>query len=141
VCCRVLWTDQVAVITLPTEIDITNAGRIREELLMVINQGPEIMVADLGKTLFCDSAGVSALVRAFRRATSSGTKMRLVVGGLAVERVLTLTGVDRLIEVYPSVGAALGSPRLPEPPDAGIYPPCGAELMLAISVGGYRFDA
>jgi anti-sigma B factor antagonist len=110
VCCRVLWSDQTVVVTLPGEVDITNADAIREELLSVINQGAEIMIADMSKTRFCDSAGVSTLVRAFRRATSSGTKMRLAVGGLAVERVLTLTGVDRLIEVYPSVGAALGSP-------------------------------
>ncbi|HEY1623565.1 MAG TPA: STAS domain-containing protein [Streptosporangiaceae bacterium] len=105
-----LWSDQTVVVTLPGEVDITNADAIREELLSVINQGAEIMIADMSKTRFCDSAGVSTLVRAFRRATSSGTKMRLAVGGLAVERVLTLTGVDRLIEVYPSVGAALGSP-------------------------------
>jgi anti-sigma B factor antagonist len=109
VCCTVLWSDRVAVVTMPDEIDITNADAIREELLSVINQGADIMVADLSKTRFCDSTGVSSLVRAFRRATSNGTKMRLVVGGLAVERVLALTGVDRLIEVYPSVRAALGS--------------------------------
>jgi anti-sigma B factor antagonist len=105
----VQWTDQVAVVKLPAEIDITNADGIREELLAVVNRGAEVMVADMGDTTFCDSAGVSALVRAFRRASSSGTKMRLVVGGQAVERVLTLTGVDRLIEVYPSVDAAVGS--------------------------------
>ena len=103
-------------VTLPEEIDITIADTVREELLSVINQGAEIMIADLGKTRFCDSTGVSTLVRAFRRATSNGTKMRLVVGGLAVERVLTLTGVDRLIEIYPSVGAALGSPGSPASP-------------------------
>lgn len=108
-CCTVLWADQVAVVTLPDEIDITNADAIREELLSVINQGADVLVADLSKTRFCDSAGISTLVRAFRRATSNGTKMRLVVCGVAVERVLTLTGVDRLIEVYPSVRAALGS--------------------------------
>jgi anti-sigma B factor antagonist len=110
VCCRVLWTGRVAVATLPADIDITNADTVREELLSVINQGAEVLVADLSKTRFCDSAGVSALVRAFRRATSNGTKMRLVVDGPGVERVLALTGVDRLIEVYPTVGAALGSP-------------------------------
>jgi anti-sigma B factor antagonist len=109
VCCKVLWADRVAVVTLPDEIDVTNADAIREELLTVINQGADIMVADMSKTRFCDSAGVSTLVRAFRRATSNGTKMRLVVGGQGVERVLELTGVDRLIEVYPSVRAALGS--------------------------------
>jgi anti-sigma B factor antagonist len=107
--CQVQWTDQVAVVRLPAEIDITNADGIREELLAVVNRGAEVLVADMSQTTFCDSAGVSALVRAFRRATSSGTKMRLVVGGLAVERVLTLTGVDRLIEVYPSVAEAVGS--------------------------------
>jgi anti-sigma B factor antagonist len=116
VCCRVLWTDRAAVATLPDEIDVTNADTIREELLSVINQGAEILVADLGRTRFCDSTGVSALVRAFRRATSSGTKMRLVVDSPGVERVLALTGVDRLIEVYPTVGAALGSPASPASP-------------------------
>jgi anti-sigma B factor antagonist len=113
VTCRVLWADRVAVVTLPEEIDITNADAIREELLAVINKGAEIMVADLGSTRFCDSAGVSTLVRAFRRATSNSTKMRLVVASPAVARVLTLTGVDRLIEIYPNVASALGSPGLP----------------------------
>jgi anti-sigma B factor antagonist len=113
---RVLWTDRVAVVTLPEEIDITNADAIREELLAVINQGAEIMIADLGRTRFCDSAGVSTLVRAFRRATSNSTKMRLVVASQAVARVLTLTGVDRLIEIYPNVALALGSPRAPGSP-------------------------
>jgi anti-sigma B factor antagonist len=110
VCCRVLWGDRVAVVTLPSEIDVTNADAVGGELISVIDQGAEVMVGDMGTTLFCDSAGLSALVRAFRRATSSGAKMRLVTGGPAVARVLSLTGVDQLIEVYPSVGAALGSP-------------------------------
>ena len=100
----------VPVLTAPEEIDITNAGELETALLRSARRGPGGFVVDLTRTRFCDSAGVSTLVRAFRRATSSGTKMRLVVGGLAVQRVLTLTGVDRLIEVYPSVRAALGSP-------------------------------
>jgi len=116
VCCTVQWTDQTVVVTLPAEIDITNADAIREELLSAINQGADIMIADLSGTRFCDSAGVSTLVRAFRRATSSATKMRLVVGGLAVERVLALTGVDRLIEIYPTVATALGSLGVPPTP-------------------------
>jgi anti-sigma B factor antagonist len=107
--CRVLWTGEIAVVALPVEIDITNSDDVREDLLTVVNQGADVMIADMSRTKFCDSSGVSALVRAFRRATSSGTKMRLVVAGRAVDRVLTLTGVDRLIEIYPTVAAALGS--------------------------------
>lgn len=107
--CTVLWSDQVAVAKLPPEIDISIADAVCDELLAVMNQGPVALVADMSKTTFCDSAGVRALVRTFRRATESSTKMRLVVGTLAVERVLQITGVDRLIETYPNVAAALGS--------------------------------
>ena len=99
---RVLWIGQVAVVTLPAEIDVTNADAIREELLAVLNQGAVLLVADMSKTDFCDSSGVSALVRAFRHAATSATALRLVVTTPAVLRVLSITGVDRLVDVYPA---------------------------------------
>jgi anti-sigma B factor antagonist len=106
----VLWIGQVAVVTLPAEIDVTNADMVREELLGVLNQGAILLIADLSNTSFCDSAGVSALVRTFRRATTSTSAIRLVVGTPAVERVLSITGVDRLVETFPSVAASLAGP-------------------------------
>ena len=108
--CPVLWIGQVAVVTLPEEIDVTNADAIREDLLSVMNQGALLLIADLSKTNFCESAGVSALVRTFRRASTGASDMRLVVSTPAVQRVLSITGVDRLIDVYPSVAASLASP-------------------------------
>jgi anti-sigma B factor antagonist len=105
----VLWIGQVAVVTLPAEIDVTNADAVQDNLLSVVNQGASLLVADMSTTDFCDSAGVSALVRVFRR-TSTGTgAMRLVVSTPAVRRVLSITGVDRLVDVYPSVAASLAS--------------------------------
>jgi anti-sigma B factor antagonist len=105
-----LWIGQAAVVTPPVEIDITNAGQVREELLSVINEGAVLLIVDLSKTTFCDSAGVGALVRTFRRASASGGEMRLVVGTLAVQRVLAVTGIDRLLDIYPCVTAALAGP-------------------------------
>ena len=107
----VLWIGQVAVVTLPVEIDVTNADAIGEELLAVLNQGASLLVADMSTTIFCDSSGVSALVRVFRRAASSGQAMRLAVSTPAVQRVLSISGVDRLVNVYPSVAASLGDPN------------------------------
>jgi anti-sigma B factor antagonist len=107
----VLWIGQVAVVTLPVEIDVTNADTIGDELFAVLNQSAALLVADMSKTNFCDSSGVSALVRAFRRADASGQAMRFVVSTPAVQRVLSITGVDRLVGVYPSVAASLGDPN------------------------------
>jgi anti-sigma B factor antagonist len=103
----VLWIGQVAVVTLPTEIDVTNADTVRDELLSILNQGAALLVADLSKTSFCDSAGVSALVRTFKRAATGAGAMRLVVSTPAVQRVLSITGVDRLVDTFPSVAASL----------------------------------
>jgi anti-anti-sigma factor len=107
----VLWIGQTAVVTLPAEIDITNADQIREDLLSVLNQGADLLIADLSKTTFCDSAGVAALARTLRRAEASLSEMRLVVSARAVQRVLALTGVDRLLDIYPSVTSSLTGPR------------------------------
>jgi anti-sigma B factor antagonist len=103
----VLWIGQVAVVTLPAEIDVTIADAVRDELLAVLGQGATLLIADLSKTEFCDSAGVSALVRTYRQASTSGRPMRLVVGTPSVQRVLSITGVDRLVDIFPSVAASL----------------------------------
>jgi hypothetical protein len=36
--------------------------------------------------------------------------MRLAVRAPAVQRILSLTGIDRLVDIYPSVKAALADP-------------------------------
>ena len=107
----VLWIGQVAVVTLPMEIDVTNADAIREELLAALNRSAALLVADMSTTNFCDSSGVSALVHVFRHAATSATALRLVVTTPTVLRVLSITGVDRLVDVYPRVAASLGDPN------------------------------
>jgi anti-sigma B factor antagonist len=109
--CPVLWVGRTAVVALPAEIDISNADQIREDLLSLLNRGAVRLVADLSQTIFCDSAGVRALARTLRRAEASQSEMRLVVATAPVQRVLTLTGVDRVLDIYPSVTAALLGPR------------------------------
>jgi anti-sigma B factor antagonist len=105
----VVWLGTAAVITLPAEIDIANADQIREDLLLTLNRGAATLVVDMGGTTFCDSAGVNALVRAFKRASANSTQMRLVVAAPGVQRVLSITGVDHLIDVYPTVAASLAA--------------------------------
>jgi anti-sigma B factor antagonist len=105
----VLWIGRTAVVSLPVEIDITNADRVREDLLSLLNQGAALLIADLSNTTFCDSAGMSALARGFRRAEANQSDMRLVVSTPAVQRILALTGIDRLLDIYPTVAASLAA--------------------------------
>lgn len=103
---RVQWTGRQAVMTLPEHIDVSNAGQLSEQLLLLINRGAAELIVDLSATLSCDYAGADAIVRAYQRAAASGTQLRLVVAAAMVRRVLTVNGLDRLIPVYPSLDAA-----------------------------------
>ena len=105
----VRWAGRQALVALPEHIDVSNAGQIREELLSVINRGAEALIADMTATLSCDHAGANAVARAYQRAVVSRTELRLVVTSGVVLRMLGMTGVGRLVPVYPSVEAALAA--------------------------------
>ena len=103
------WSGQTAIVRLPAEIDLTIADPLREALLAVLNQGALGLIADMGATTFCDSAGINALVRAARRAAAGDATMRIVVTAAPVLRIFNLVGIDRLIDIHPSVPTALAS--------------------------------
>jgi anti-anti-sigma factor len=122
----VRWLGRQAVVALPEHIDVTNAGQIREELLSVINRGAVVLIADMAATISCDHAGAEAVARAYQRAVVSGTQLRLVVTAGIVRRVISLSGLDRLVPVYPSLEAATAAgepagaaPLTPRPARAG----------------------
>jgi anti-sigma B factor antagonist len=106
------WSGRTAVVTAAGEIDITNAESLRDALLSALNAGALGLVVNMTATTFLDSAGITALVRASRRAAATEATVRLAVTAPAVLRVLNLVGIDRLIEVHPSVADAVAS--LPE---------------------------
>ena len=99
-------------VTATGEIDLTNAEGLRDTLLSALNEGALGLVVDMTATTFIDSAGVTALVRASRRAAATEATVRLAVVAPAVLRVLNLVGIDQLVQVYPSVADAVAS--LPE---------------------------
>jgi anti-sigma B factor antagonist len=102
----VRWAGRQAVVALPEHMEVANAGQIQQGLLSVIDRGAPALIADMTATISCDHAGADAVVRAFRRAVISGTELRLVVTTQQVSRMLSLSGVDRLVGIYPSREAA-----------------------------------
>ena len=103
------------VVTLPAEIDITNAERIGEALSTAIASGARIVIADMTGTSFCNSSGISMLVLAHRQAAEHHAELRLAVLSAAVLRALKLVRMDLLLPIYPSLDAALTPEAAPEP--------------------------
>jgi anti-sigma B factor antagonist len=111
-------TRGVAVVTAPEEIDITNAAGLRAALLQAAGHAARTLVVDMSRTQFCDSAALTVLVRAYKRADAEGRQVLLVIAAVAVLRIFAVTGIDHLIPNFASLEEALanacsGSPPLP----------------------------
>jgi anti-sigma B factor antagonist len=103
------------VIALPAEIDMASAGLVSAELGAAFAPGVRTVIADMTATRFCDSSGISVLVRAHRQAVASSTELRLVVPAGAVLRALMLVRMDDVLPIYPSLSQALAAGRTPGP--------------------------
>jgi anti-sigma B factor antagonist len=103
----VQWHGQLAVVTMPEEIDMSNGAAIQEDLLSALGQRPAALVVDMTSTTFCDSAGVRAVMITGRHAAAAGCELRLVIGSPGVMRVFSITGADQVVEVHDHLASAL----------------------------------
>ena len=107
----VRWLNRHALVTLPERVGESNARPMREQLLSVVDDDVLVLILDMTATTACDHAGGVALAQVYQRAVASGTELRPVVVDEGVRRVLTVSGVGRLVPVYDTVAAALAATR------------------------------
>lgn len=112
-CVSILRTDRYTVVTMPEEIDLTNAAAVREQLLRLLNGHASRalpVILDFSGTAFCDSSMVHVLVRAHTRATAMGCRLYAVVppDGI-VRRVFDATAVWRLVPMRNDIGSAIAT--------------------------------
>lgn len=96
------------VVELPAEIDATNSAAVYDQLVAACAPGVQVVIADLTSTCFCDSSGVHAIMNAHEHAATLDIRLWLAVGESgSVHRVLQLTGVGRMMPVYPTLQDAM----------------------------------
>ena len=95
------------VMTMPDEIDVSNAGYVGEQLRSAITPGAGPVVADLTATTFCDSFAILHLMLAHDKATANSVPLLFAVPAGAVLRLLELVGARRVLRICPTQTAAL----------------------------------
>ena len=132
------WLDRHVLVTMPERIDHPAAAAVGEQLLTIIDGDALVLILDMTRTAACDPAGGGMLARVYQRAVVRGTELRLVATDEKVRRVLTLTGVDRLVPLYASVAATLAatapgeSAAPPERTGAAGPPPADVGVEVAL---------
>jgi anti-anti-sigma factor len=104
--------DSVGIARLSGDVDIVQAGLLREQLLGAVGNDDLGLVVDLTDARYVDSVGVSLLFELAERLTSRQLRFAVVIpdGGL-IERVLSIVNLDSVAEVHRELDDALAAVR------------------------------
>ena len=88
----------------------TRATALREQLLRMLHPAAGRLVLDLSLVSDVDASGLAVLVGTGRRARLLGGSLRLAVVKPTVFMAVRAAGLDRVLEIYPTVQSAVSSP-------------------------------
>lgn len=101
-----------AVLGLSGELDMQYASQAAEAVRGVLARRPAALALDLRELSFIDSSGLHEVIRAECRCRDAGVRFYLIAGPPAVQRVLSLCGLDERFEILG------GLEQLPEEPSS-----------------------
>jgi anti-anti-sigma factor len=92
------------------DVDVVQAGRLRDRLLTLVQNKDTGLVVDLSQVRYIDSSGVNVMFELAERLAEGQIKFGIVVpdGGL-VERVLEIVDIGSVASVHRGVDEAVGA--------------------------------
>jgi anti-sigma B factor antagonist len=91
-------------------LDATSVPAVREHLLRLLRPAASRLVLDLSMVSHIDRSGLAVLIGTERRARLLGGSLRLAAARPAVSMAVRGAGLDRLLEIFPTVQSAVTSP-------------------------------
>jgi len=101
------------VIALEGELDLAARSDVDRELERIEHQRPHRLVADLSGVTFIDIATLGLFESAQNRLRAKRAELRIVCADRHTLKVLRLTGLDRILDVFETRAEALRSPSYP----------------------------
>jgi anti-sigma B factor antagonist len=96
---RMSVTDGIAVIQVFGDVDASNAHELRDLSLSALRDGATALVMDCSGLTFIDSAGLSALIAAYRAADVQWGTVTIRNPPPMARRVLEITGLDAVLNI------------------------------------------
>jgi len=94
------------------ELGLASAPALREQLLNLIRPAASRLIIDLSAVRSADASGLAVLVGGGRRARILGGFLRLAAPSMAVAGVLSATGINQHLDIFPTVKAAIAGRRV-----------------------------
>lgn len=104
---RSMLSPGVGLVELSGEVDIYTAPRFKDDMVALIDEGATELIIDLSQVTFVDSTALGVLIGGIKRMHAVDGRMALVVSTRPVQKVLAITGLDRVFEIHSTREKAL----------------------------------
>ncbi|MEU3842783.1 STAS domain-containing protein [Streptomyces sp. NPDC028635] len=91
-------------VTVTGHLDLHTAHCLSEALEPLLD-AEHLVLVDLSAVTFLDSTGLTSLISAYRATRNTDARLALIAPSPPVQQMLRLTGVDRVLSIYPSPDA------------------------------------
>jgi anti-anti-sigma factor len=96
----------VAVVSIGGEIDLSTAAAFEAAIAGALDDDPPVLVIELSKVSFMASVGLRILA-ATQEKVSESVQVAIVANNPATSRPMQLTGLDKVLSLYPTLDDAL----------------------------------
>jgi anti-anti-sigma factor len=96
----------VAVVSIGGEIDLSTAAAFEAAIAGALDDDPPVLVIELSEVSFMASVGLRILA-ATQEKVSESVQVAIVANNPATSRPMQLTGLDKVLSLYPTLDDAL----------------------------------
>lgn len=104
---RTYQKDEVSVVEVAGDIELSNASQLRADLRSVCEAEPCNIIVDMSQVTFIDSTGIGVLVGALKRTREHNGSFALICPQPRVRRVFEITGLLQALPLFNSMDEAL----------------------------------
>jgi anti-sigma B factor antagonist len=97
----------VAVVRMTGRLDFASVTEARDQFARAIAAGNHKLIVDLSKVEFVDSAGLGSLIGGMRAARQAGGDLRIANPSEQSRMLLSLTSLDQVLKISPTLKEAL----------------------------------
>jgi anti-anti-sigma factor len=95
------------VVRLEGRLDISNSTQFEQECMEWIGQGQRRFILDLGGLEYISSAGLRSILAATKKLKAQNGSLALCALSGLVEEVITVSGFDNILQVFPDLTQAM----------------------------------
>jgi len=96
--------EEQAVVTIKGEVDIYSVDQFRKSIEKSINQKTSKIILDCTDLSYIDSTGMGVLIEMRNKTMEMGQKIVMKNPKPNIKKLLSLTGVDKIIEIIENSG-------------------------------------